>query len=116
MTMTTSTTTSGLVRAVDLPKSHSLYRFSDPHQAQKMATRHLGRGAVLYKSPLSQKKYCIFTPEGKRVHFGQMGYEDYTKHKDRDRRQNYLARSGKIAGNWRNDAYSPNRLSRDILW
>lgn len=109
-------TTTNLVRAIDLPKSNLLYRYSDPMQAQKMATIHLGKNAILYKSPLAQKKYCLLTPEGKRVHFGQMGYEDYTKHKDRNRRANYLARSGHIMGNWRQDPYSPNRLSRDILW
>lgn len=107
---------SNLTRAIDLPKSHQLYRYSDPAVAQRMAKKHLGSSAILYKSPLAQKKYCILTPEGKRVHFGQMGYEDFTKHKDRDRRANYLARSGNIMGNWRNDPYSPNRLSRDVLW
>lgn len=37
------------------------------------------------------KLYCI---DGKRklVHAGQKGYSDYTKHKDKDRRDNFHAR------------------------
>jgi hypothetical protein len=35
---------------------------------------------------------------GKAVHFGQIGYEDYTKHNDLNRRNSYLARATKIKG------------------
>ena len=48
--------------------------------------------------------------------FEQWGYEDYTKHKDDDRRQRYLARATKIKGDWKEDKYSPNNLSIHILW
>ena len=30
------------------------------------------------------------------VHFGQMGYEDFTKHKDLKRREKYLTRTAKM--------------------
>ena len=58
----------------------------------------------------------IKTPEGKIVHFGQMGYEDYTKHKDKDRRARYLARAENMHGEWRNKPFSPNNLSIHLLW
>jgi hypothetical protein len=58
----------------------------------------------------------IEKPDGKWAHFGQIGYEDYTKHKDEYRRMNYLLRSSNIKGNWKNDMYSPNNLSINILW
>ena len=55
-------------------------------------------------------------PDNKWVHFGQMGYEDYTKHKDDDRRKNYLNRSSNIKGQWKSNKYSPNNLSIHLLW
>lgn len=62
------------------------------------------------------KKYMIEDEHGKMHHFGDTRYEDYTKHKDKDRRDNYLKRSSKIKGDWKTNKYSPNRLSRDLLW
>ena len=50
------------------------------------------------------------------IYFGQMGYEDFTKHKDDKRRENYLKRTTNIPGNWKDNKYSPNNLSRNILW
>jgi hypothetical protein len=45
-----------------------------------------------------------------------MGYEDFTKHKDPIRRHNYLTRTANMKGNWKDNPYSPNNLSRNILW
>jgi hypothetical protein len=81
-----------------------------------MAYRYLGKTAKLYASTNPQKKYDICDPQGHWVHFGQMGYEDYTKHKNKARRKNYLTRSAKIAGQWKSSRYSANNLSRNILW
>lgn len=58
----------------------------------------------------------IQDPDNKWIHFGQMGYEDYTKHKDDDRRKNYLKRSSNIKGQWKSNKYSPNNLSIHLLW
>ena len=69
----------------------------------------------VYESTRKNKKYMIH--DGHHfIHFGQMGYEDYTKHKDDDRRKRYLARATKIKGDWKEDKYSPNNLSIHILW
>ena len=54
--------------------------------------------------------------KGHWVHFGQIPYEDFTKHKNLTRRHNYLTRSGKIRGDWKKKKYSANNLSRKILW
>jgi len=45
-----------------------------------------------------------------------MGYEDFTKHKDEERRQQYLSRATNIKGNWKKNKYSPNNLAINILW
>ena len=97
--------------------SKKLRKYSNPEQAQKMAYRYLGKTAKLYPSSNREKKYDIYdTSHKKWIHFGQLGYEDFTKHRDLSRRRNYLTRSGKIRGNWKSNPYSANNLSRRILW
>ncbi len=45
-----------------------------------------------------------------------MRYADYTKHKDKKRRLNYLKRASNIKGNWSQNPFSPNMLSIILLW
>jgi hypothetical protein len=45
-----------------------------------------------------------------------MRYEDFTKHKDNERRMRYLKRAMNIKGNWRNNNFSSNMLSVVLLW
>ena len=97
--------------------SARLRKYSTPAQAQRMAYKYLGKGAKLYPASVSQKKYKVFDKKHNRwVNFGQMGYEDYTKHHNKTRRKNYRTRSKDIKGKWRQNRYSPNNLSRNILW
>lgn len=97
-------------------KKEKLETFSNFQKAQKNLNKYLGTKTKLYLSDRKDKKYYIITPEGKKVHFGQMGYEDFTKHQDEARRQNYLNRATKIKGDWKNDKYSPNNLAINVLW
>jgi hypothetical protein len=91
--------------------------WSNPESAQKQAFKYLGKRAILVQATTKNKKYKIFDPDNEKwISFGQMGYEDYTKHKDKERRKNYLIRSANIKGNWKKNKYSPNNLSRNILW
>lgn len=95
----------------------NIYNYSSPRVAQLMAHKYLGKTAKLYPANNPVKKYKIFDPKHNRwVNFGQMGYEDYTKHKDKTRRKNYLTRTKSMRGNWRQNRYSANNLSRNILW
>ena len=48
------------------------------------------------------------------VHFGSAGMEDYTIHKDDERKRRYIARH-KANENW-NNPVSAGALSRWILW
>jgi hypothetical protein len=97
--------------------SKKLYKYSTPKQAQKMAYKYLGKTAKLYPSIIPEKKYRICDPNTNNwIHFGQIGYEDYTQHKDKKRRHNYLTRTAKMRGNWKSNPYSANNLSRNILW
>ena len=97
--------------------SRKLRKYSNPEQVQRMATKYLGNPAKIYPSTKKEKKYMAWDPKNKKwVHFGQLGYEDYTKHKDKMRRKNYLTRSRRIKGDWQSNKYSPNNLSIHILW
>jgi predicted nucleotide-binding protein (sugar kinase/HSP70/actin superfamily) len=66
----------------------------------------------------------IFDPyNNKFVHFGAMGYLDYSKYLQiydlktaNKHRRRYLKRALFIKGNWMDNAYSPNYLSMLLLW
>jgi len=95
----------------------NLRKYSNPEKAQQMAYKYLGKTAKIYPSLRKEKKYRIFDPKhNKWINFGQMKYDDFTKHNDKTRRKNYLRRSKYIRGNWKSNKYSANNLSRKILW
>lgn len=98
------------------PPTDEIWMYSNPLKAQKNAFRDYGKDAILYRSKTKNKKYSIINPNGKIINFGQMFFEDYLKHGDASRRMNYLRRSEGIKGNWKNDGYSANNLSRNLLW
>jgi len=100
-------------------KLKELLKYSNPEEAQEQAYKKYGKDALLYISTHKNKKYMILNPNtGKMVHFGSIEppYEDFLFHKNEQRRQHYLKRSNLIKGDWRDNPYSPNNLSRNILW
>ena len=88
------------------------------NQVLKNAKSYLGNDVIILPSTRKNKKFMIMNPNNKYVHFGDKRYEDFTQHKNKDRQQNYLKRSSNIniKGNWKNNKYSPNNLSMNILW
>ena len=74
-------------------------------QLKKATTKGKKYTAVFYND--SREK--IFTTS-----FGATGYEDFTQHKDEDRKQAYLARH-KNNEDW-NDYMSAGACSKWILW
>ena len=94
-----------------------LCKYSNPKIAQKKAYQYLGKTVKIYPSGNFVKKYKLYDPNNKKwIYFGQMGYEDYTKHKDKIRRKLYLKRATHINGNWKNNKYSANNLAIHVLW
>ena len=65
------------------------------------------------------KKYAVLY-DGKFIHFGATGYEDFTEHKDPVRRANYRRRHGAIKLKDGRLAYtvptSPAYWSWELLW
>lgn len=49
----------------------------------------------LKRSPKGDKKWRVILSDGNIVDFGADGYEDYTIHKDSDRKRNYIRRHKK---------------------
>ncbi|NQW93623.1 MAG: hypothetical protein HQ446_06255 [Polaromonas sp.] len=71
----------------------------------------------------SSKKKVVLAKKGdevKLVGFGLRGMQDFTQHKDAERRKNYLARSAGIkdkSGNpTKDDVFSANHWARKTLW
>lgn len=100
-----------------ISKDNKIWEFSNPEKVLRKAKQYLGSNVEIKLSTNPPKKYMVYNPQkDKWIHFGLLGYEDYTKHNDPIRRHNYLTRTAFMRGNWKNDKYSPNNLSRNILW
>ena len=107
----------GSKQKVNKSFTKKLRKYSNPQKAQRMAYKYLGKSAKLYPARNPVKKYSIYDPKNEKwTNFGQIGYEDYTKHKDKKRRKSYLTRSRGMLGNWKRNKYSANNLSIHILW
>ena len=91
-------------------KLKELRNYSDPEYVMQKA-KMMGLNPV-HESSRKDKKYMVF--DGRTmVHFGQMGYEDATKHNDSNRINRFRKRNWK----WQNSPkYSPAWLSWFLLW
>jgi len=99
---------------MDVDKDDDIFKMSNPEEVQKKAFRILGDDAVIYRSNREHKKYAIFDPLKQRyTHFGDIRYEDYTKHHDDERRKDFRRRNAK----WFDyPMYSPAFLAYHLLW
>jgi hypothetical protein len=114
MPITTYITISTIYNMED--KYEELLKYSDPDRVRYNLDKYLGKDIPLYISTRRTKKYMVRNDKGKFIHFGQMGYEDYTRHMSDIRRIRYLNRATNIRGNWRDDPYSSNNMSIHLLW
>jgi hypothetical protein len=91
-------------------KLKELRNFSDPDYVMNKA-KMMGLNPV-HESSRKDKKYMVFDGR-KMVHFGQMGYYDWTYDRDEERRNRFKKRNWK----WKNSPkYSPSYLSWFLLW
>ena len=96
-------------------KIEQLLTISDPKQVYKKFIDHgYDKYTNIYVSTRKDKKYMVVHPiTEKLIHFGSSDYSDYTKHKDEQRRTNFLKRNHK----WKDsDAFSSAYLSYSLLW
>lgn len=101
-------------------KLEQLLKVSNPKEVIKKAQQYFNNPDIkVYLSNKKNKKYAIYDPNNKKlVHFGRMNppMEDFTMHKNAKRRESYLARASHIKGDWKNNKYSPNSMSINLLW
>lgn len=96
-----------------MKKSDILKTKSNPAIVNTKAKQLLGNDTKVYISTHKNKKYMVENPQGKFIHFGDIESEDFTYHKDEERRQRFLTRNAK----WKNaDKWSPAYLSYKLLW
>ncbi len=102
----------------------NLSDYSDFEAVLSKAKHYYCEDVKLSQSTRKTKKYMIYNPyNNKFIHFGQMGYLDFTKYVQlydikiaNEHRTRYLKRALKIKGNWKDNPYSPNYLSMLLLW
>ena len=87
---------------------------------ETLRKKALALGATDFgKSKVKHKKYYVIY-NGKKVNFGHSAYEDYTMHKDPERRRRYLARAKKITDGGGNLTYKnknkANFWAISLLW
>jgi hypothetical protein len=102
-----------------MSKSEELMKYSDPSEVYKNAIRYGLKPKYFDISTKKNKKYMVYNKEKKKwIHFGQFSppMEDYTYHKNEERRLSYLRRASKLPGNWRDDRLSANNLAMFLLW
>ena len=69
---------------------------------------------IIKPSNKQDKKYMAIIDDKKTVHFGQAGASDFTKHKDKERKERYLARH-KNNEQW-NNPLTAGFYATNILW
>ena len=91
-------------------------QYTDPSKVYKNFVKYgfKKEGSQLKPSTRQSRKWMVLDPStGKWVHFGAIGYEDYTKHNDKIRRKKYRSRMGRFESAYK---YSPGYLSLVLLW
>jgi hypothetical protein len=102
--------------SINISKSNPIWKVSNPIIAQKKLNKYIGKYTPLFLSTRKDKKYMVLDPDGKKVHFGNINYEDFSKHMDLQRRASYISRASNIKGDWEKNKYSPNNLAIHVLW
>lgn len=94
-------------------KYEELLKYSNPKRVRALVKQYLGDDVKLYVSTRKNKKYMVIDPEDNKIHFGQMGMEDYSKHMDLKRRELFMTRNKR----WKDaPMWSPAYLSYYLLW
>jgi hypothetical protein len=91
----------------------NIERYSNPDIVRRNADKYLGSDIPIFLSTRATKKYMVKGPDGKWIHFGQYGMEDYTLHRNNVRREAFRIRNHK----WETSKkWSPAWLSYWLLW
>jgi hypothetical protein len=88
--------------------------FTNPNIVFQNAKRIYGNDVQIKLSTRKDKKYMLLNPNNNKwIHFGQMGFFDFTKTNDNKRRELFRNRNHKWS---KQDKYSAGFLSYYLLW
>lgn len=79
----------------------------------KSLHKHYGKDVDLYYSTRKDKKFMVQRPDGKFIHFGQKGFEDWHSHNNPLKRERFKNRNKKWATA---DKWTPAHLAYWVLW
>ena len=96
-----------------MDKNKDILKYSNPTIVQQRANQLLDNKTKVYISNLKNKKYYVINPEGKKIHFGQIPYLDFTKTQDQEKRRLFRLRNKAWA---KANKWSPAWLSYNLLW
>jgi len=74
--------------------------------------------AIISISPNKNKKYKVIVNDGERkktIHFGAKGYQDYTIHKNDDKKERYKKRHEGMNEDW-DDPFTAGFWALHALW
>lgn len=90
---------------------------------KRKAKQYFNKNVNLQFSDKPKYKLMVYDEDNdKWIYFGSsinkdfIIYSFFDKELANKKRNSYLARSANIKGNWKNNIYSKNNLSRSILW
>ena len=66
---------------------------SNPELVSKQLKKYYGNEIDLYLSTSKNKKYMVYNEDGKKIHFGDLRYADYTKTKNKLKRESFRNRN-----------------------
>lgn len=69
-----------------------------------------------YPSTDNKHKYLIITDTGKKIRFGDIKYEDFTQHKDEERKKAYINRHKKREDWTKSGINTKGWWSKKFLW
>ena len=91
-----------------------IQKYSNPQTVFKKAKMIYGNDVIIDISNRKNKKYMILNPyTNKWIHFGYYGMEDYSKHKNLQRRENFRVRNKKWSFQ---ELYTAGFKSYFLLW
>jgi len=95
-------------------KKSEILKYSNPKIVFQKARHIFGPHVNIKISTRKNKKYMLYNPTTEKyIHFGEMLFEDYTKHGDNNKRMKFITRNQIWS---QNDVYSAGFLSYYLLW
>lgn len=97
-----------------MSKLEQIFPYSDPNIVFQRAKKLYGRDVKIEYSTRKDKKYMLYDPNKRKFfHFGQIGYQDYTKTGNEIQRLKFQMRNHRFASA---PKYSASYNSYYLLW